>query len=283
MKQTGFPSTFGARLKWVRERHGLTLQEFGALIDFGRSYLSRLENEKRAKVSAQFIFSVCRIFGLHEDWLVEGTGDPFLLERQNRLGKKGNLPMPHHQKTFKEQEVYVAATYAAGSILSQGGTVKDLANWLVRLLEKRDYTEPIRLEIARILATEIFMRMDTDGCEKMLPGTAASGLGEEAINAFAMAEHDWTPEHDAKADLTNKANALTNDGVQSMLPKLIERLKRATEERGKKVELAECLGVHRQMVTDWLSGKQKPGGEITLRMLAWVELQERKNKALAVR
>jgi DNA-binding transcriptional regulator YiaG len=63
--------------------------------------------------------------------------------------------------------------------------------------------------------------------------------------------------------------------VQPVLPKLIERLKRATEARGSKAELAAWLGVHRQSVTDWLSGKQEPGGEITLRLLTWVEQQER--------
>lgn len=78
-----------------------------------------------------------------------------------------------------------------------------------------------------------------------------------------------------KTQLTLKADSLTNDGVQPVLPKLIQRLKRATEARGSKSELAKWLGVHRQLVTDWLSGKQEPGGETTLRLLNWVEQQER--------
>jgi DNA-binding transcriptional regulator YiaG len=79
----------------------------------------------------------------------------------------------------------------------------------------------------------------------------------------------------AKSELTIKADSLTNDLVKPVLPKLIERLKRATEARGSKSELAAWLGVHRQSVTDWLSGKQEPGGETTLRMLQWVEQRER--------
>lgn len=75
--------------------------------------------------------------------------------------------------------------------------------------------------------------------------------------------------------LTIKADSLTNTSVQPILPKLIQRLKRATEARGSKSELAKWLGVHRQSVTDWLSGKQKPGGEITLKLLQWVEQKER--------
>jgi len=79
-----------------------------------------------------------------------------------------------------------------------------------------------------------------------------------------------------KEGLTNKVYSLTSSGVQPVLPKLIGRLKNATSERGQKIALAKWLGVHRQCVTDWLSGKQEPGGEITLRLLKWVEQQERK-------
>jgi DNA-binding transcriptional regulator YiaG len=79
----------------------------------------------------------------------------------------------------------------------------------------------------------------------------------------------------SETPLTLKAKTLTTDDVKPVLPKLIERLNRATEERGSKVALAKWLGVHRQSVTDWLSGKQEPGGEITLKMLHWVEQQER--------
>jgi len=88
--------------------------------------------------------------------------------------------------------------------------------------------------------------------------------------ASILALDEYSPEN----DLTNKADSLTTGDVQPVLPKLIKRLRRATEARGKKSELADWLGVHRQMVTDWLSGKQEPGGETTLRLLHWVEQQE---------
>jgi transcriptional regulator with XRE-family HTH domain len=97
------------------------------------------------------------------------------------------------------------------------------------------------------------------------------------VGKYLLAEPEKSePEKTRQSErLTIEANTLTTENVQPVLPKLIQRLKRATEERGKKVELAEWLGVHRQMVTDWLSGKQEPGGEITLQLLHWVEQQER--------
>jgi DNA-binding XRE family transcriptional regulator len=87
-----------------------------------------------------------------------------------------------------------------------------------------------------------------------------------------------TPDPAEKPLLTKEVTSLTSIGMQPVLPKLILRLKKATAERGKKSELAKWLGVHRQSVTDWLTGKQEPGGETALRMLQWVEQQERQQK-----
>ncbi len=78
--------------------------------------------------------------------------------------------------------------------------------------------------------------------------------------------------------LTLQAPSLTSGGVKSELPKLIARLRAATSERGRKSLLAAALGVHRQCVTDWLSGKQMPNGETTLRLLAWVTAEEAKQQ-----
>ena len=67
--------------------------------------------------------------------------------------------------------------------------------------------------------------------------------------------------------------------VTPMLPKLLERLNSMTQDFGKKSELATHLGVARQMVSLWLSGKREPGGETTLRLLQWVQTEEAKQKS----
>jgi DNA-binding transcriptional regulator YiaG len=66
-----------------------------------------------------------------------------------------------------------------------------------------------------------------------------------------------------------------NEPVIPMLPELIERLNRATKPRGKKTELAGFLGVPLKRVSEWLSSDIEPGGKTTLKMLQWVEQQER--------
>lgn len=64
--------------------------------------------------------------------------------------------------------------------------------------------------------------------------------------------------------------------VKTKLPGLMDRLKKATEQRGKKAELARFLDVPLPKVSQWLSGLHEPGGETTLQLLNWVEQQERK-------
>jgi len=83
-------------------------------------------------------------------------------------------------------------------------------------------------------------------------------------------------ENISEKDLKEQAVKLDTTDMKSAMPKLLERLRKATAERGRKSELAAWLGVHPQCVTDWLTGRKEPGGETTLRLLHWAELQERK-------
>jgi transcriptional regulator with XRE-family HTH domain len=65
------------------------------------------------------------------------------------------------------------------------------------------------------------------------------------------------------------------------LKALLARVNRATARRGKKMELSKFLGVHRQAVTNWLSGRRAPNGEVTLLMLEWVTAEEAKQNKSA--
>jgi len=69
-----------------------------------------------------------------------------------------------------------------------------------------------------------------------------------------------------------KGNTTT---VKPEIEKLIARVKRKTLEPGMKAELARTLGVAPARISEWLSDKKKPGGAYTLKLLHWVEQQER--------
>ena len=82
-------------------------------------------------------------------------------------------------------------------------------------------------------------------------------------------------ERTVKSNLTSYPPEGKSEDVKPILPKLIERLKKATQERGSKTKLASWLGVTPQKVTDWISERVEPSGETTLKLLHWVEQQER--------
>lgn len=84
----------------------------------------------------------------------------------------------------------------------------------------------------------------------------------------------------AKAEnkgLTDDTPERNNEAVVSMneLKKFQERLRRATKQRGCKAALARDLQVPPARISEWLSGAVEPSGETTLRLLRWVEKQER--------
>lgn len=76
-----FAMTENERIKAVRKDRGLTLDEFGARIGVKKSALSQIENGK-TNPSDQTRRSICREFGVNEEWLRTGEGEPY--EEQTR-------------------------------------------------------------------------------------------------------------------------------------------------------------------------------------------------------
>lgn len=81
-----------------------------------------------------------------------------------------------------------------------------------------------------------------------------------------------------KKGLAEFSESVKHVGVRNLLPGLLARLRAATKKRGTKSALAEYLGVPLASISQWLSGEREPGGETTLRLLNWVERQERHSK-----
>ena len=69
--------TIGTRIKEIRKGAGLTLEKFGAKIGITAASLSTIENGK-SNPSGQTVLMICREFNVNEDWLRDGTGDPFM-------------------------------------------------------------------------------------------------------------------------------------------------------------------------------------------------------------
>ena len=79
--------TIGTRIKEIRKGAGLTLEKFGAKIGITAASLSTIENGK-SNPSVQTVLMICREFNVNEDWLRDGTGEPFMkLSREETIAE----------------------------------------------------------------------------------------------------------------------------------------------------------------------------------------------------
>lgn len=77
--------TMGTRIKEIRKGAGLTLENFGKRIGITASSCSTIENGK-SNPSDQTVLMICREFNVNEDWLRDGTGEPFMqLSREETI------------------------------------------------------------------------------------------------------------------------------------------------------------------------------------------------------
>lgn len=66
--------TQGERVREVRKSLGLTLEKFGEKIGMKKNSVSQIENGKNNVTDAN-IKSICREFGINEEWLRTGSGE----------------------------------------------------------------------------------------------------------------------------------------------------------------------------------------------------------------
>lgn len=62
------------RVRYIRQKNGLTQKDFGGRIGLKSNSVSDIENGKNS-LTDLVIISICREFGISELWLREGIGD----------------------------------------------------------------------------------------------------------------------------------------------------------------------------------------------------------------
>ena len=89
------------RIKKLRKDQGLTLEAFGARIGVTRAAVSNIENG-RSNPSDQLILSICREFGVNEQWLRQDRGEmyPSTSEKQKLVDFMGEL-MTENSDSFR--------------------------------------------------------------------------------------------------------------------------------------------------------------------------------------
>lgn len=276
-----------ARLKHFREGIGWGQMEFADKLGASFNKIVSIEYQ-RTRLSYQIAWKIREIFGLSLTWQSTGYGPPnerdldpwpkpdsilnssILLSEVTESLRFQDLNSPAHKEQeklwFKDRKNKTPFRASRSILLS---VLKDnLVEWLAAIPE--DKTEELATEIIHVgqrFADEFSEKSDV----KIAVRTRALIWGEmrEEIRKRLLpkTQNDFYLTHTSNSDLLPE--------VKAQLPTLRERLNRATKESGKMSALADYLKVPLASVSRWLSGKREPGGEITLKLLHWVEQQER--------
>ncbi|MGC9942050.1 MAG: helix-turn-helix transcriptional regulator [Verrucomicrobiota bacterium] len=280
----------GARLKSFREGIKYSQASFADIIGLTRDQLAGVEYG-RTPLKYAIACKIRFAFGLSLDWLCGGDMSP------DDLSEDGKLPHPDSARIGRRAlltEVVEELEHRSGNeprlavkrqrrvdpaelnhrwfmVLALRNQLED---WFARVPD--GYTRDFGDQLGRF-AADYLKSIPPDPPE--LIQARLDGLLWEKMRAEAARKifnwPVWPGDDKNRRAANNKAKTLTMEKTPvPALPHLIKRLNQATQARGSKIQLAAWLGVHRQMVTDWLSGKQKPGGEITLQLLQWVERKQ---------
>ena len=97
------------RIKLIREQKGLTQDEFGKTIGSARNTIANYESGNRTPSNA-VINSICREFGVNEDWLKTGEGEMFMpMDRETELAKLTVGLLNEESDSFKSRFVSMLA------------------------------------------------------------------------------------------------------------------------------------------------------------------------------
>jgi transcriptional regulator with XRE-family HTH domain len=274
------------RLRLARKATNLSQVAFARLLEIDSSRLASYELA-RVPVKWELAFKLCKSINLSQRWLALGVlpmhptyevglpyspstkanslfssiFDDFLNvqtrvieqawvkefgEEKFRAGEFEGLELTHFQRLDR------AFTTAAVRSIVKAITIE--LNWL---------PDDLRAIYINYLADAMnaFRLKHSKQIGNLVPPTARE-LSEQAVNLN-------------KISLRGVTESGKHSGVQAKLKELRVRLNQATADRGMKSRLAKFMRVPLPNVSQWLSGKREPGGETTLKLLQWVEQQER--------
>lgn len=98
--------TQGERLRYLRKTLGLTLEKFGEKLGVKKNAISQVETGRNS-LTDQMLKSICREYGVREEWLRDGVGEPFGAQTLNQeLLAWINRIMPEEDSSFKKRFAY---------------------------------------------------------------------------------------------------------------------------------------------------------------------------------
>ncbi len=167
-------SSFGKRLRYLRDLNNLTQKEMGALLGVGPAYISQLENG-REQPSEQLILLLSKQFYVREEWLRDGKHpmavsmeqlmEPVLkaIAEQGQPARLGLQMILAKAKLYSEMESNLAKVEDAELLAmigylkwvwTRGGEDPDIRAWLKVQFRKAfpDFQEYIKKDDAASMA-----------------------------------------------------------------------------------------------------------------------------------
>lgn len=127
--------TIGERIKKVRKALDLTLEKFGGRLGVTKVAISKIEHDQ-CNLTDQMAFSICREFGVREEWLRDGTGEMFepaasdeldALAKEYGLSEGEKILIEHYVKLDESsRRAVIDFIIDTASALSGGHPFKDV-------------------------------------------------------------------------------------------------------------------------------------------------------------
>jgi transcriptional regulator with XRE-family HTH domain len=280
-----------ARFRELRELRRLSQPEFAEMLSVTRNTIANIEyglsplryqearraldatDPREGPVPALLPFNPLWLAGM-EDWPVQLSW-PMLLPDPVAIG----LSPAFRFSEFVSENLPLLQSFMADS----PGQVRLPESWLTPYLKHwiahqafADRAEKAAFALMDILAQSALDLAPTSApARRVFQQFKQTNQGSAFLEVESQQRAQNTSSKQVLTEISDTANLAR---VKSPLAQLLERLNQATAAKGTKAELARHLKAPRPCVSDWLSGKRKPGGETTLRLLHWVEQQERQQK-----
>lgn len=101
--------TQGERVKEVRNKLDLTLENFGKKLGVTKVAISNIERGNR-NLTEQMLKSICREFDVSEDWLRTGEGEMFIkLSKQKEIARLSADLFKAEEESFKSRLIMALA------------------------------------------------------------------------------------------------------------------------------------------------------------------------------
>lgn len=254
----------GARLRAFRETLQIPRSRFAVTIGFGSDRIASYEAGRAPLLYVVFL-SVLSKYSISPLWLATQQGSPKWPESLKELCFVVDFgPRDSFSEVFDTMLSQPISAASSQASIEQKLIVESVIKSTLSLLsiDPASITKEQKRQISG----------DTKALEKYIENLK-SDLGLRREFRSKVAGVLGIVPDDRKNDLT-KCSEFRNISGDMKLPRSMEQLlaevRRLTELAGMKAALAKYLEVPQARVSEWLAGKYKPSGKITLKLALWV-------------